>query len=236
MECRSPTSNRRLHELLCGFDIDVEIKEVPYGLAWDSTPFSAHAEHASWDPEAVHRFGRILDWKDSVFVEFSGWFNGKTSPVHLFWHSFDLAVTRFSGRPGAVIEDNPVDRETYSHEVISFGFWPGDDNVPDAHYYSYTAPEPDGLREERSGSGMGRLGERLSCSPPIRVSAQRASTTRNASLVPRVRVRSRGSPRGLGYIGVRVQMVPDPRAAERAARHRSQRIRPSRRKLVTWRA
>jgi uncharacterized protein DUF5996 len=140
--------DRRLHESLRELNIDVEINEVPYGLTWDSTPFPADAEHASWDPEAVRRFGRVLDWTDSVFVEFSGWFTGKTSPVHLFWHSFDLAVTRFSGRPGVVIEGNPVDRETYSHEVISFGFWPGDDNIPDAHYYSYTAPEPDGLRDQ----------------------------------------------------------------------------------------
>jgi uncharacterized protein DUF5996 len=139
--------DRSLHDVLRELGIDVEIKEDPYGLAWDSTPFPIDVEHASWDADAVQRFARILDWTDSVFTEFSGWFNGKTSPVHLFWHSFDLAVTRFSGRPGLVVE-HPVDREAYSHEVISFGFWPGDDNVPDAHYYSYTAPEPDGLREQ----------------------------------------------------------------------------------------
>lgn len=140
--------DRRLHDLLREMGLDIQIKEVPYGLAWDSTPFAVDVEHASWDSDAVRRFGRILDWTDSVFVEFSGWFNGKTSPVHLFWHSFDLAVTRFSGRPGVEIENDPVDQETYSHEVISFGFWPGDDSVPDAHYYSYTAPEPEGLREQ----------------------------------------------------------------------------------------
>jgi hypothetical protein len=79
---------------------------------------------------------------------FSGWFNGKTSPVHFFWHGFDLAVTRFSGRPSGNSSDDPVTREAYSHEVISFGFWPGDDKVPDAAYYSYTAPEPEGLRDQ----------------------------------------------------------------------------------------
>jgi hypothetical protein len=88
-----------------------------------------------------------------VLDEFSGWFNGKTSPVHLFWHSFDLAVTRFSGRPGLSIEGDPVEREAYSHEVISFGFWPGDDNLGDAAYYSYTSPEPEGLRDERLATG-----------------------------------------------------------------------------------
>src|SRR5438046_5353699 len=89
-----------------------------------------------------------LDSTGMVFEEFAGWDCGKPSPVHLFWHSFDLAVTRFSGRrapalPGA----DPVTREAYSHEVISFGFWAGDQNVPEPAYYSYTAPEPPGLRD-----------------------------------------------------------------------------------------
>ena len=98
------------------------------------------------------RFFRVLDWSAAVFEQFSGRFTGKTSPVHLFWHSFDLAATRFSGRPGLELDD-PVDREAYSHEVISFGFWPGDDRIGDAAYYSYTSPEPDGLRDERLASG-----------------------------------------------------------------------------------
>ena len=66
-----------------------------------TTPFPQDREHASWDRDAIERYGRILDWSDGVFEEFSGWFSGKTSPVHLFWHSLDLAVTRFSGRAGA---------------------------------------------------------------------------------------------------------------------------------------
>jgi hypothetical protein len=88
-----------------------------------------------------------------VFEEFSGWFNGKTSPVHLFWHSLDLAVSRFSGRPGVPMDADAVTQEAYSQEVISFGFWAGDDNVGDAAYYSYTAPEPDGLRDEPLSAG-----------------------------------------------------------------------------------
>jgi hypothetical protein len=83
-----------------------------------------------------------------VFEEFSGWFNGKTSPVHLFWHGLDLAVTRFSGRPGVPLDADRVTQEAYSQELISFGFWAGDDNVGDATYYSYTSPEPQGLRDE----------------------------------------------------------------------------------------
>ena len=150
----------RLHAVLRELEIDVEIKEEPFGVAI-TTPFPRDVEHTSWDREAIERFARILDWSDSVFEEFSGWFSGKTSPVHLFWHSLDLAVTRFSGRPGQPLDADPVTQEAYSQELISFGFWAGDDNVGDAAYYSYTSPEPDGLREQalpvgtwvESGSG-----------------------------------------------------------------------------------
>jgi hypothetical protein len=142
----------RIHALLGELDIDVDIKEEPFGVPM-TTPFSRDFEHASWDPDAIARFGRILDWSDSVFEEFSGWFNGKASPVHFFWHSFDLAVSRFSGRPGVPLDADPVTREAYSHEVISFGFWPGDDRVGDAAYYSYTAPEPAGLRDQPLAAG-----------------------------------------------------------------------------------
>jgi hypothetical protein len=137
----------RIHATLAELGIDVEIKEEPFGLPV-TTPFAEDFEHASWNREAIARFGRILDWTDSVFEEFSGWFSGKTSPVHVFWHSLDLAVTRFSGRPGPPIDADPVTQEAYSQEVISFGFWAGDDNVGDAAYYSYTAPEPDGIRDQ----------------------------------------------------------------------------------------
>ena len=144
--------DRQLHSLLAELGIDVEIKEEPFGLPL-TTPFPEDVEHASWDREAIERFGRILDWSDSVFEEFSGWFNGKTSPVHLFWHGLDLAVTRFSGRAGAALDADPVTQEAYSHEVISFGFWAGDDTVGDAAYYSYTAPEPESLREQPLSAG-----------------------------------------------------------------------------------
>jgi hypothetical protein len=137
----------RIHTVLEELGIDVEIQEMPFGVPM-TTPFPEDREHAAWDSDAVRCFGRILDWSDSVLEEFSAWFNGKTSPVHLFWHSFDLALTRFSGRPAPTGGSDPVSEEAYSHEVISFGFWPGDDKVGDAAYYSYTAPEPDGLREQ----------------------------------------------------------------------------------------
>jgi hypothetical protein len=115
-----------------------------------TTPFPSDREHASYDPDAVQRFWRILDWSDTVFEEFSGWSCGKTSPVHLFWHSFDLAVTRFSGRQAPPLPDaDGVTREAYSHEVVSFGFWAGDERLPEPAYYSYTAPEPAGLRDRK---------------------------------------------------------------------------------------
>ncbi|HEX3453475.1 MAG TPA: DUF5996 family protein [Gaiellaceae bacterium] len=139
--------DRQLHGLLAGLGVDVEIKEDPFGMPM-TTPFPDDREHASYDPDAVQRFWRILDWTDSVFEEFSGWFCGKTSPVHLFWHSFDLAVTRFNGRRAPALPDaDAVTREAYTHEVVSFGFWAGDANVREPAYYSYTAPEPAGLRE-----------------------------------------------------------------------------------------
>jgi hypothetical protein len=141
-----------LHALLTELGIDVEIKEEPFGVPM-TTRFPEDVEHASWDRDAVERFARILDWTDSVFEEFSGWFSGKTSPVHLFWHGLDLAVTRFSGRPGVPLDADAVTQEAYSHEVISFGFWAGDDTVGDATYYSYTAPEPERLREQPLSAG-----------------------------------------------------------------------------------
>jgi Family of unknown function (DUF5996) len=132
-----------IHAELAELGIDVDIKEKPFGVPM-TTPFPQDVTHASWDRDAIARLGRVLDWSDSVFEEFSG----KTSPVHLFWHSLDLAVTRFSGRPAPLLDADPVTREAYTHEVISFGFWAGDDRVGDAAYYSYTAPEPQGLRDQ----------------------------------------------------------------------------------------
>jgi hypothetical protein len=112
-------------------------------------PFALDTQHNSYDPDAVRRFWKILVGVESIFTEFRGRYLGKCSPVHFFWHSFDLAVTRFSGRSVEVAEDaNPVTREAYSHEVISAGFWPGDDNVPEPAYYAYVAPEPEGLADE----------------------------------------------------------------------------------------
>jgi hypothetical protein len=136
----------QLHEALGG--LDVTILEQPYGQPAFGTPFPEDREHATYDPDAATRFWRVLDWSGGVLDEFSGWFCGKQSPVHLFWHGLDLAVTRFSGRRAPPMPDaDRVSREAYTHEVISFGFWPGDQNVREPTYYSYTLPEPTGLRD-----------------------------------------------------------------------------------------
>ncbi|MGH3083521.1 MAG: DUF5996 family protein [Gaiellaceae bacterium] len=136
-----------LHAALRRLRTDVTISESPY-LLETTTPFPQDVEHAAYDRHAVEHFWRILDWSDGVFEEFAGWYCGKTSPVHLFWHSLDLAVTRFSGtRAPAMPKADAVGREAYSHEVISFGFWPGDQKVRMPAFFSYTAPEPAGLAE-----------------------------------------------------------------------------------------
>jgi hypothetical protein len=137
----------RLMELLGACGLAVEIHAEPFGVPM-TTPFELDSEHAAYDPDAVQRYWHALLWIGDVFEEFDGWFAGKSSPVHLFWHSFDLALTRFSGRRAP--EQSGVDqvtREAYSHEVISFGFWAGDQQLRAPAFYSYTAPEPAGLDE-----------------------------------------------------------------------------------------
>lgn len=137
----------RLRSALDVLGLGVEIRAEPFGVPM-TTPFELDREHASYDPDAVTRYWRALLWIGDVFEQFAGWFDGKTSPVHLFWHSFDLAVTRFSGRPAPQQTGvDPVTREAYSQEVISFGFWAGDANLRAPSFYSYTAPQPHGLTE-----------------------------------------------------------------------------------------
>jgi hypothetical protein len=110
--------------------------------------FEDDTRHASYDAEYANRFWRILVQAEKIMTAFRSRFIGKVSPVHFFWGSFDLAVTRFNGRraPERVGAD-PITREAYSHECISHGFWPGGGPIKDAAFYSYTAPEPPGLKE-----------------------------------------------------------------------------------------
>ncbi len=138
----------RTFQALGELGIDVKILARPYE-APSTEPFETDHRDCAYNRDYVNRFWRILVAVDGILQEFRGRFIGKSTPVHLFWHSFDLALTRFSGRPAPAREGaGRVEREAYSHEVVSFGFWAGDDNVPAPAFYSYTFPEPEGLRDE----------------------------------------------------------------------------------------
>jgi hypothetical protein len=130
-----------------GYQVSIDRPE-PFDLA-DRTPFAEDFHHATYVPEHANRYWQILGQVSLVLEEFAGRSYAKTSPVHHFWHTMDIAVTRFSGRPADFpAEVDPVTREAYSHEVISAGFWFGDDSFAEPAFYSYTAPEPAGLAEE----------------------------------------------------------------------------------------
>jgi len=138
----------QLVNMLEGLDVRVDIRAEPFGVPM-TTPFAADHDHASYDADAVGRFLRVLQWSADVLEEFAGWYCGKSSPVHVFWHSFDLATSRFSGKRAETRSGiDAVTAEAYSHEVISFGFWAGDRTNPFPAYYSYTAPEPVGLSRQ----------------------------------------------------------------------------------------
>src|SRR2546426_11538072 len=110
-------------------------------------PFDEDTQQPSYDPEYANRFWRVLVSVEKIFQEFRAGFVGKVSPVHFFWGSFDMAVTRFSGRRAPEREGaDAITREAYSHEVISHGFWPGNKDM-EAAFYSYTTPEPAGLAQ-----------------------------------------------------------------------------------------
>jgi hypothetical protein len=149
----------RVMGLLRDLSVSVSIDELPCELP-DPVRFSNDRVHASYDADATHRFWRALLQVDRVLKLFRTGFIGKVSPVHFFWGSFDLAVTRFSGRrapphPGGVPGlPDAVAREAYSHEVSSAGFWPGNNAFPQAAFYSYAYPEPAGFsnRSLRSGA------------------------------------------------------------------------------------
>ena len=125
--------------------IQVNIWPMPVEVP-DPIQFGRDVVHSSYDPQAVRKFRKILLNVQSVFEDFRSNFIGKCSPIHFFWGSFDLAVTRFSGRRAPErLGADPVTREAYSHEVSSVGFWPGSGNDGDPAFYSYTAPEPPGF-------------------------------------------------------------------------------------------
>ena len=127
--------------------IEIQIWKMPVEIP-DPIPFDQDRLHASYDRKSVEKLWRILLSADTVFNQFRSRFEGKCSPVHFFWGSFDLAVTRFSGRPApAKPGADSITREAYSHEVSSVGFWPGSGPIAGPAFYSYAAPEPQGFRE-----------------------------------------------------------------------------------------
>ena len=142
---------RLLMATLHDMGIDVRIWPMPVEVP-DPIRFDQDRVHHVYDPHAAHAFWQMLLTVKTVFERFRCDFVGKCSPVHFFWGSFDLAVTRFSGRraperPGA----DAITREAYSHEVISHGFWPGSGSVPGPAFYAYAAPEPPGLKTAAIG-------------------------------------------------------------------------------------
>jgi hypothetical protein len=128
--------------------LPVRIWSTPVEIA-DPVKFEADTAHQSYDAAAMQRFQQVLSQVDRVFKRHRAGFIGKSSPVHFFWGSFDLAVTRFSGREAPRREGPAFMTEAYSHEVISHGFWPGNAQVPQTVIYAYAAPEPDGFKEAR---------------------------------------------------------------------------------------
>lgn len=143
---------------LTELNLKVKIQTTPNEVA-TPIPFEKDYEHAAYDADYANRFWRALVQADRVFKQFRARFIGKCSPVHFFWGSFDLAVTRFSGRrapehPGGVPHlPDWVAREAYSHEVSSCGFWPGSEQMPQPVFYSYAYPEPEGFATARVRPG-----------------------------------------------------------------------------------
>jgi hypothetical protein len=139
---------------LIDLGLPVKINTLPNEVE-NPIPFDKDEEHRSYDREYANRFWRVLVQSDRVFKEFRSRFCGKCSPVHFFWGSFDLAVTRFSGRgapphPGGIPHlPDAITREAYSQEVSSLGFWPGNAAAPSPIFYSYAYPEPRGFTEAK---------------------------------------------------------------------------------------
>jgi hypothetical protein len=135
-----------IFETLASLGISVEIDVKPQEVA-DAAPFDRDFSHCSYDADYAHRFWRVLVSSSKVMERFRAKFLGKCSPVHFFWGSFDLACTRFSGRP-APPRKGAISGPAYSHEVCSAGFWPGGGAVDGPAYYSYTIPQPTGIENQ----------------------------------------------------------------------------------------
>jgi uncharacterized protein DUF5996 len=147
-------------EAIRTLDIKIEIDRMPVEV---ENPIRCDLDevHCTYDPDAAARFWRVLTIADTLFKRFSTGFFGKVSPVHFFWGSFDLAVTRFNGKRAPARPDaDPIQAEAYSHEVISAGFWPGNGGYGRPAFYSYAAPAPAELHKAKL-SGRGRFDPKM---------------------------------------------------------------------------
>jgi hypothetical protein len=141
---------KKLFAIFEKLNIKVKIIASPYDVPAETKPFSQINNFHFYRAEYVERYWRILVWVSQVFNKFSGRCYGKTSPVQLYWHHMDLTVTRFSGRKAPALPDGATtaNKDAYSHEVISFGFWAGDEKMRGPAFYSYTYPSPEKLDQE----------------------------------------------------------------------------------------
>ncbi len=143
---------RELFAVLKAIDVEVHIRPKPVECPAALTPLDEDVAHSSYDAESTRKFAQVLRCVEPVFEVFRARFRGKCSPVHFFWGSFDLAVSRHSGRRAPLRQSSNIERDAYDEEVISLGFWPGDPWSPsgaEALFYSYTVPEPSGLPRQR---------------------------------------------------------------------------------------
>ncbi len=174
---------REFMSLLESLGITVKIWVTPVEVP-NPIPFAEDTQHASYDREYANRFWRILVSASEVFEEFRAGFIGKCSPVHFFWGSFDLAVTRFSGRraPERAGADR-ITREAYSHEVSSAGFWPGGGEIKGSAFYAYAAPEPSGYSTQlllpKKAFYHSQLHESILMYDDIRLASSPASAVRD---------------------------------------------------------
>jgi hypothetical protein len=137
---------KNLFMILDDLGIKAEIRAVPYDLPFSDKPFVQDTGHASYDTDYIGRYWQILKFVNTTFEVFRGRYLGKSTPVHLFWHHADLALTRFSGKQAPPFQGGTnADKQAYSHEVISSGFWVGDDKLREPAFYTYVYPEPAGL-------------------------------------------------------------------------------------------
>ncbi|MEO8765702.1 MAG: DUF5996 family protein, partial [Ginsengibacter sp.] len=140
----------KLFEIFQKLNIAVKIIAEPYDVPAEKKPFAEINNFHFYQAEYVERFWKILVWVSQVFNKFSGRCYSKTSPVQLYWHHMDLTVTRFSGKkaPELPEEASTANKDAYSHEVISFGFWAGDEKMRGGAFYSYTYPSPAELNKQ----------------------------------------------------------------------------------------